>query len=78
MSFKENGYCIIREFLDQDFVNFIQQYFFNRINAGQSTLGDDQAPNSYSFYGDPLMDTILGESVEKLSEIVEYSLLPTY
>jgi len=45
MSFKENGYCIIREFLDQDFVNFIQQYFFNRINAGQSTLGDDQAPN---------------------------------
>jgi hypothetical protein len=78
MSFKENGYYIIRGFLEPDFVNFIQQYFFNRINAGQSTLGDAQAPNSYSFYGDPLMDTILGESVEKLSEIVEYSLLPTY
>lgn len=78
MSFKQDGYRIIRGFLDRDFVNFIQQYFFTRINAGQSEIGDPQAPNSYSFYGDPLMDTILGESAAKLSEIAEYSLLPTY
>lgn len=78
MTFKENGYYIIRNFLDKDFVEFINQYFFTRIKAGQSFLGDEQAPNSYAFYGDPLMDTILGESVEKLSEIAGYSLLPTY
>lgn len=78
MSFKENGFYVIRNFLDKDFVDFINQYFFTRINAGQATLGDPQAPNSYSFYGDPLMDTILGESVEKLSEIAGYNLLPTY
>ena len=78
MSFKENGYYIIRNFLDPDFVAFINQYFFTRINSGQSQLGDLQSPNSYVFYGDPLIDTILGESTEKLSEIVEYSLLPTY
>jgi hypothetical protein len=78
MTFKREGYFIIREFLKPDFVNFIQQYFFTRINAGQSTLGDPQAPNSYSFYGDPLMDTILGESCKKLSEISGYKLLPTY
>ena len=77
MSFKENGYYIIRNFLDPDFVAFINQYFFTRINAGQSQLGDSQAPNSYIFYGDPLMDTILGESTEKLSKVAEYSLLPT-
>jgi hypothetical protein len=78
MTFKREGYFIIREFLKPDFVNFIQQYFFTRINAGQSILGDSQAPNSYLFYGDPLMDTILGESCEKLSKISEYKLLPTY
>ena len=78
MSFKENGYYIIRDFLNPDFVAFINQYFFTRINAGQSRLGDEQSPNSYGFYGDPLMDTILGESAEKLSKITEYSLLPTY
>jgi hypothetical protein len=78
MSFKENGFYVIENFLDDDFVKFINQYFFTRINAGQATLGDPQAPNSYSFYGDPLMDTILGESVEKLSEIAGYNLLPTY
>jgi len=78
MSFKYDGYYIIRNFLEPDFVAFIQQDFFTRINAGQAEFGDNQAPNSYSFYGDPLMDTILGESAHKLSEIVGYSLLPTY
>jgi hypothetical protein len=78
MSFKENGYYIIRDFLEPDFVKFIQQYFFTRINAGQAELGDVQAPNSYIFYGDPLMDTILGEAAKKLSEVAEYPLLPTY
>jgi hypothetical protein len=78
MSFNENGFYIIREFLDSEFVAFINQYFFTRINAGQATLGDVQAPNSYIFYGDPLMDTILGESVEELAKIAGYKLLPTY
>jgi hypothetical protein len=78
MNFKQDGYYIIRNFINEDFVEFINQYFFTRIKSGQSELGDGQAPNSYIFYGDPLMDTILGESAKKLSEIVEYSLLPTY
>ena len=78
MTFKEEGYQIIRGFLEPDFVKFINQYFFTRINAGHALIGDIQAPNSYIFYGDPLMDTILGEAAEKLSEVAGYSLLPTY
>jgi len=77
-NFKENGYFVIRNFLEKDFVSFIQQYFFTRIKAGHALLGDDQAPNSYSFYGDPLIDTILSESTDKLSKIAGYKLLPTY
>jgi hypothetical protein len=78
MTFKEEGYQIIRDFLEPDFVKFVNQYFFTRINAGQALIGDEQAPNSYSFYGDPLIDTILGEAAAKLSEVAGYSLLPTY
>ena len=78
MSFKKHGYFIIRNFLEPDFVKFIQSYFFTRINAGQAINGDIQAPHSYLFYGDPLMDTILGNSTKSLSEIVGFNLLPTY
>ena len=62
--FKEKGYEIVRNFLDKDsdFIEFIQSYFYTRLRAGQATLGDIQAPNSYFFYGDPLMDTILGNA----------------
>lgn len=78
MDFKEDGYFVIRNFLDEDFVKFIQSYFFTRINAGHAVVGDTQAPNSYAFYGDPLMDTILGNSAKKLSKVAGYDLLPTY
>lgn len=78
MSFKEDGYFIIRNFLEDDFVKFIQSYFFIRIDSGEAILGDDQAPNSFSFYGDPLMDTILANSAESLGKILEYNIIPTY
>jgi hypothetical protein len=58
-------------------VKFIQSYFFTRINAGQADNGDIQAPHSYAFYGDSLMDTILANSLESLSKIVGINLLPT-
>jgi hypothetical protein len=76
--FKENGYEIVRNFLDQDFVQFIQSYFYTRLRAGQAVLGDLQAPNSFTFYGDPLMDTVLGNATDSLSKIIGYNLLPTY
>jgi hypothetical protein len=78
MTFKEKNYQIIRGFLEPDFVKFINQYFFTRINAGQAIIGDPQAPNCYGFYSDPLMETILGEATEKLSKVAGYSLLPCY
>ena len=76
--FKENGYEIIRNFLDRDFVQFIQSYFYTRLRAGQAIIGDIQAPNSFIFYGDPLMDTILGNAANSLGKITGYNLLPTY
>lgn len=78
MTFKNKGYQVIREFLEPEFVEFIQQYFFVRIKSGSAMLGDIQAPNSYGFYSDPLTETILENSCDKLSEMIGVNLLPTY
>jgi hypothetical protein len=79
MSFSKNGYYIIENFLNHDFLKFIEQYFYTRIKSGFNvTYGDDQAPGSCSFYGDPLIDTILENSKEHLSKVTNKILLPTY
>lgn len=77
MSFKKKGYQVIRNFLEPEFVSFIQEYFFVRINAQQASI-DCQAPFSYSFYADPLIETVLGKSCKPLSELVGLNLLPQY
>lgn len=78
MTFETDKYLVIRNFLEEDFVKFIQDYFFIRITAGHSKKGDEQSPFSHSFYSDPLIETILDNSCESLSELTGVSLLPTY
>jgi hypothetical protein len=78
MTFEQNGYKIIRNFLEPQFVEFIQHYFYIRISADDSKKLDGQAPFSYSFYSDPLVETILDSSCEVLSKISGIDLLPTY
>lgn len=78
MNFNKDGYYVIKNFLEENFVQFIQSYFFTRINAGEAELGDKQAPNSFFFYGDPLMETILGSSTDSLGKIIGKNILPTY
>lgn len=77
MTFEKNKYQLIRNFLEPDFVKFIQEYFFVRVNAQQYVI-DSQAPFSYSFYADPLIETILAKSCNPISELVGLKLLPQY
>lgn len=77
MTFDTDGFKIVKNFLEPEFISFIQEYFFLRINAKQATI-DIQAPLSYSFYSDPLIETILGKSSDVLSEISKIKLLPQY
>ena len=39
---------------------------------------DKQAPGSFSLYGDPLMDSLLQNSTNFISNIIEVDLIPTY
>jgi hypothetical protein len=78
MTFKDNKYLIVRDFLDKKTLDIIQTYFFIRVKCGFGDRNDAQAPGSYSFYSDPLMESILDRSCGELSEKTGINLLPTY
>jgi hypothetical protein len=78
MTFKENSYQIIKNFLEPDFVLFIQDYFALKINAGTSIMDEGQVYGSHSFYGDYLVETILQNSCESISKIINIKIVPTY
>jgi hypothetical protein len=78
MEFSDNGYQVIKNFLEPDFVQFIQDYFSMKINCGDVSLEDPQAKGSYTWYSDYLIETILQNSCEILGTTIGIKLLPTY
>lgn len=75
MDFK---YQVIENFIEDDFIDFIQDYYSMKINSKSYTIEENKFTYGYSFYGDSLMETILQNSCESLSSIVGLNLLPTY
>lgn len=91
--FQENNYVIINNFLSEQQCNTYYNYtklLANR-NAIKYELepdkydkywdgdwNDPQAIGSYSQYGDPLMDTLLVQSLETMKSITGLDLIATY
>jgi hypothetical protein len=44
----------------------------------EGEFGDEQIPNSYNCYGDPMMDTLLNMSTDNMKNFTGIDLLPTY
>jgi len=92
MSFKENKYQVIEQALSYELANFIFNYFLlkrdavewmykNNITYDSGMLGtwtDEQIPNTYSIYGDPVMDTLLMKVLPRMQDETELQLVPTY
>lgn len=75
--FASKGYKVVRNFLPKDFCNFIVSYFRVRQESLDYVV-DNQCPKSKSFYGDPLIETILFTGCKKISQEINIELLPTY
>lgn len=58
-SYKDDGLEIIPNFLESDFITFIQDYFSLKINSSQYDNDLDLFLYGYRFYSDTLMETIL-------------------
>lgn len=78
MTFKENNYFVFDEFLDANFVEFIQEYYSLKINSGEIDFDNQSFNYGYNFYSDHLMEVVLQNSCEPLSKLIDINLFPTY
>jgi hypothetical protein len=91
--FQKNNYVVIRNFLDENTTKLFYQYSITRVQQvdflsmyakneyhpnWHGTFGDDQCPNSFSCYGDPLMDTLLLLSTGSIEGYTGLELVPNY
>jgi len=91
--FKNEKYVVVKNFIDEDIsfllYNFVktqaqavdfkyvyQNEYYNKKLDG--TFDDPQAPGDFSKYGDPLFDTLLNLTCERVSKITGVDLVPTY
>ena len=87
-----NKYQVIKGAVNYELANFIFNYFLlkrdavgfmyqNNIHAQSAILGswtDEQIPNTYSCYGDFVMDTLLVKVLPKMQQETGLNLIPTY
>jgi len=88
-----NNYQIIKNAVDINLVNFIKDYFILKrdtvsymiehnviINHNEilGTWNDPQAPNTYSHYADPVMETLLMKVLPVMKQHTDLDLIPTY
>lgn len=74
--FQKFGYILIENFIDPNTIKIISKYMENKIQREEWTGGDDQS--SYCYYSDPLIEVILDQSLNQVSNITGKELLPTY
>jgi len=90
--FKDNKYQVIKGAVSYELANFIFNYFLlkrdavdfmykNNIHSQSSILGtwtDQQIPNTFSCYGDFVMDTLLVKMLPVMKKHSGLDLIPTY
>lgn len=80
-SFKENGYCIVKNVLGQETLDIITQYaLFDEMQNfnSEKSQGRFQVPDAHSVYADPAMESILLYLQPILEKNTGLKLHPTY
>jgi len=92
MDFNQKKYQIIKKALSYELANFVFNYFMlkrdavkwmyeNNITYDNDMLGtwtDQQIPNTYSHYADPVMETLLVKVLPVMQKETGLDLCPTY
>ena len=90
--FRDYKYQVIKKALSYEMSNFILNYFLlkrdatrfmyeNNLHSQSPILGtwtDQQIPNTYSCYGDFVMDTLLVKMLPVMKQHTGLDLIPTY
>jgi len=93
MSFKKNKYSVLKKIISPELANFIYKYFLNKrktakflfeqkylspFNREYGIWNDPQIPNTYSHYGDLVMETLLQEVKPIMEKHTGLKLSETY
>ena len=93
MSFKKNKYKVLKAAISSELAKFVYTYFLNKrtaarflfdqkylspFNTEYGVWNDEQVPNTYSHYGDMVMETLLGKLNDKMNKETGLKLSPTY
>ena len=92
MTFKIKKYQVIKNAISYELANFVYNYFMlkrdavnfmykNNITYDNGMLGtwtDQQVPNTYSHYADPVMETLLMKVLPTMQQETGLELVPTY
>jgi hypothetical protein len=93
MSFKKNGYTIIKKAIDPKIADFVYKYFLLKRQVARTMFdtkyispfteywgvwNDQQVPETYSHYGDVAMDTLLTEVKPVMEKETGLKLIETY
>jgi len=87
-----NKYQVIKNAISYELANFVFNYFLLKRDAVQfmyqnnivyetgllGTWKDEQIPNTYSNYADPVMETLLMKVLPKMQQETGLELVPTY
>ena len=76
--FNASNYVLVKQFLDPQSITTISQYLENSLKRyPQRTNGEDES-SKIAWYGDPLMDIILKNSLPEVEAATGLQLDPTY
>ena len=93
MSFKKNKYTVLKKAISPELAKFVYIYFLNKrkstrflfdqkylspFNTEYGVWNDHQVPNTYSHYGDLVMETLLQEVKPVMEKHTSIKLSPTY
>ena len=93
LNFKKDKYCIIRNSISKELANFCYDYlilkrkvsktlmdvkYFTPFEKIYGVLNDDQVPNTWSIYGDVLMEVLLNRLLTATEKATKLKLIPNY
>jgi hypothetical protein len=76
--FESQGCVKVDGFLDPTTTSTISQYLENRLTRGEWSPNETELVTKISYYADPLIETVLKQSLPIVEELCGKELLPTY
>lgn len=78
--FEKHGCVLVKNFIDEQTISVVSQYFENKIRRGEWRESQKQGdPTSrFAYYADPLIEILLEASREAVENATGKELIPTY